>query len=982
MAGNVKETLTIEAVVRDQVTTEMRRMGRSVDEFGTGAEQNFSKGSAASAGFSDSLGGIVKKAGLAAAALGAVYKAVSFAQQGVSEAVEFGAAMAEVSTLVDISADAVDRLSDKVLDLAQSQLANQDVVAKGLYQAISSGISDVGEALKFVEAGGRLAVAGVADTAQAVDVLSTAVNAYGGTASDAGQLSDVLFRTVKRGKTTIGELAGSLGQVLPIAASLGVSFEEVNAAVAALTLNGVSTSEAVTQVRAALVALLKNSESITEAFAEAGQQFDVADLSTRGLVSVLNDLQEVTGGNEVELTNLLGRVEAVNATLGLTGTTAARTADILQDLRAASGDTGEAFDKQMAAPANQLRALLKAVEVAAVRFGKRVLESFQRVFAVFKDAEGLQILLKRIGFEIGALGEGAFQVVEGALMALIQALDVIASAAVAVQNAFGGLFASLAQFAGIDLSGVAGQVRELGLELDGVNTTLGEIMGGQLGLPGAEEAKQFKDSVLGLQADVRRELAARNIEGALDFARQLDDVLERPGPGVSAGVEAGAVQNVNELLQLQRGVVMLLSEITDDYGELGDRAVVVTEVADDWVQALKEQKTGIEEQKVSIGDFVLLYKELEDSALSVAQQEERVGRILKEQSERAAEARRKEREARGEDLALKEAQARNQLLKGLQRESLTGINAEKAALEQKLYTTTLTAQKLKELGVIGQSTYKQITAAINKAREENSAYIDELESQGLDALLAQTQQLQDESLGGLQAQLAAVDRLIDKRREEATAAAEGNAKIAENLDMILLGLEAERGVRKENLELANQEALAQQAISDANTTQVATASQEALNSAYASTVGVLGEASIGTQEFTEELRAQTDAALGTAEAFGEGFAGALEDFMRVANNDLANGAELASTLASSLSNELAQGFQDILTGASSGQQALEGLARGFAQTMLQVTTQALAMKAVSGLLSALGAGGGGGGAMSADAGVAALELTEPPLASR
>ena len=48
------------------------------------------------------------------------------------------------------------------------------------------------------------------------------MNSYGQANLDAGHASDVLFKTVEKGKTTIPELGASLGQVLPFASSVGI----------------------------------------------------------------------------------------------------------------------------------------------------------------------------------------------------------------------------------------------------------------------------------------------------------------------------------------------------------------------------------------------------------------------------------------------------------------------------------------------------------------------------------------------------------------------------------------------------------------------------------------------------------------------------------------------------------------------------------------------------------------------------------------
>ncbi len=81
----------------------------------------------------------------------------------------------------------------------------------------------------------KLAKGGFTDGAKAVDVLTTAINAYGLEASDATRVSDLLITTQNLGKTTVDELASSMGTVIPVANASNFSIEELSASYAQLT---------------------------------------------------------------------------------------------------------------------------------------------------------------------------------------------------------------------------------------------------------------------------------------------------------------------------------------------------------------------------------------------------------------------------------------------------------------------------------------------------------------------------------------------------------------------------------------------------------------------------------------------------------------------------------------------------------------------------------------------------------------------------
>ena len=57
------------------------------------------------------------------------------------------------------------------------------------------------------------------------------------------RVQTVLLQTQNLGITTVGELGASLANVTPTAAALGVSFEQVGAAMALMTAKGVPTAQ-------------------------------------------------------------------------------------------------------------------------------------------------------------------------------------------------------------------------------------------------------------------------------------------------------------------------------------------------------------------------------------------------------------------------------------------------------------------------------------------------------------------------------------------------------------------------------------------------------------------------------------------------------------------------------------------------------------------------------------------------------------------
>ena len=242
--------------------------------------------------------------------------------KSVSDANAFAQAMAQVNTILDDGGGQVKGMTLAVRDLSAEMGIAASELANGLYQALSAGIP-ADNAIDFLATASKAAVAGATDVTSAVDLMTTVLNAFKLESSETARVADVLFQTVKLGKTTIGELSQSLALVAPLAASSGVSIEEVAAAVATLTKQGTPTAQAMTQIRAALVA---TNDVLGDGWSK-----------TMSLQDAFKAVAKQAGGSQVKLRKLAKSVEAMGAILATTGDSAKGAAADLKSIEGAAG---------------------------------------------------------------------------------------------------------------------------------------------------------------------------------------------------------------------------------------------------------------------------------------------------------------------------------------------------------------------------------------------------------------------------------------------------------------------------------------------------------------------------------------------------------------------------------------------------------------------------------------------------------------------
>ena len=187
---------------------------------------------------------------------------------------DFQSGMNEVFTLTPgISEAAMQNMEDELKGIAKRTGIDLQNTVSAAYQAVSAGVS-TDNLSSFMDTASKAAIGGVTDLETAVDGLTSVINAYGKDVMSAETASDLMFTTVRLGKTTFGELADSLFNVVPTAVGAGVSFNDVSAALAGMTAQGVPTSVATTQLRQAIVELSKSGTETDKTFRSlAGKGF-------------------------------------------------------------------------------------------------------------------------------------------------------------------------------------------------------------------------------------------------------------------------------------------------------------------------------------------------------------------------------------------------------------------------------------------------------------------------------------------------------------------------------------------------------------------------------------------------------------------------------------------------------------------------------------------------------------------------------------
>ena len=260
-----------------------------IDDKYVEADMKGAEGKVSSAG--GKIAGVAKTAGLAigGALVAAGGAAIKFGS-------EFESGMAKASTLIDTTSVDMDGLQKKILDLSnKSGIAAADL-SNTMYNALSAGVQlgdDGGDMMAYLESCTKLAKSGFTDVDTAVTSTAKVLNAYKMDVSETDKIHKILMQTQNKGITTVNELGASLAQVTPTAASMGVKFEQVGAALATMTAQGTPTATATTQLNQLFAELGKQGTNAQKALADAAKGTKYAGKSFQDMMKdgvPLNDV--------------------------------------------------------------------------------------------------------------------------------------------------------------------------------------------------------------------------------------------------------------------------------------------------------------------------------------------------------------------------------------------------------------------------------------------------------------------------------------------------------------------------------------------------------------------------------------------------------------------------------------------------------------------------------------------------------------------
>lgn len=332
---------------------------------------------------------------------------------------------AKVSTLLDNSTTDFDAYSKSIIDGSSEAKVAVDEFSEAVYQAMSASV-DQADAVQFVADAAKLAKGGFTELTTAVDVETTVLNAYKKKAEEAAHVGDVLVATQNAGKTSVGELAASMGPVIPVAAAANTSFEQLAASYALMTKNGIPTAQAGTMVKAMLGELSKTGSLTDKAMREmAGKGFAELQDEGKSLGDVLAMMDDYAKKNNKTLKDMFGSAEAGTAALTLGAKEGADFNEMLTTVSDSAGSVDAAFEKVSSTAGERMKASMNEMKNTGIELGEQLAPTIDMITDI----------IERVTAALSGMDEEQLKTVAGVLMVVAALSPLLA----ALSKVFGGI---------------------------------------------------------------------------------------------------------------------------------------------------------------------------------------------------------------------------------------------------------------------------------------------------------------------------------------------------------------------------------------------------------------------------------------------------------------------------------------------------------------------------------------------------------------
>lgn len=399
---------------------------------------------------------------------------VGLGTAAVNAGANFEEGMSRVKAISGATGDDFEKLNKQALKLGADTAFSAKEAAEGMENLASAGFS-VDEIMTAMPGMLDLAASSGAGIATSSDIAASALRGFGLEASQAGHVSDVLAKAAADTNAGITDIGDALKYVAPNAKAAGLSIEEVSAAVGIMANVGIKGSQAGTTLRSALISLADPSSEAEKAMNALGFSAFDSQGKMLPLKDVIGNLQNGMQGlteqqKQAALSTIFGK-EAMSGMLSIVQAGPEELERLTQSFKSSDGAAKEMAGTMQDNLKGSIEQMKGSLETAGIMISQALAPHIKRVADLigsladkFTDlspaTQKTIIVIAGIVAAVGPLLIIIGQVISavGAISGVIGAVSGAIATAGGASAALGVAFAALTGPVGIAIAVIAGLI--------------------------------------------------------------------------------------------------------------------------------------------------------------------------------------------------------------------------------------------------------------------------------------------------------------------------------------------------------------------------------------------------------------------------------------------------------------------------------------------------------------------------------------------
>lgn len=397
---------------------------------------------------------------------------------------EYESKLVMARNLMDESVMSYKELDDGVMKLANDYGIAAKEMAAAAEMALSSNVQTA-DSIEFLNKASKFAIATGTDMITTTDLATSIMNSYGLSMQEVAAMYDELILTQKLAKVTWESYNNEIGNLAALGSTVGVSMEEINAALVVQTRKGIDSATALTNLKGIISSIASPSSQAATAAKELGISFNASTMQSKGFAKVMEQITTKTNGNNEAMATLFGNIRAWTGAQVIAANGGKEFKQALDELQGSAGVLDNSFENVTETTGYKFKKALESVKNAAIEIGETLSPLIEVIAKVIEAIAGLPqpVILTIAGFAALSItisivtkifaGLSMAGGVVGAIMAKLGISTGVAAAGMGVASGTGGILSKILASLGITGGAAASTLGATATGAGAAATTLG-----------------------------------------------------------------------------------------------------------------------------------------------------------------------------------------------------------------------------------------------------------------------------------------------------------------------------------------------------------------------------------------------------------------------------------------------------------------------------------------------------------------------------